>query len=200
MPRGRPRQFDADAALDRALEVFWRKGFDGASLTDLTEAMGINRPSLYACYGDKAALFEKAVDRYLSGPAAPGLRLLAAAPTARDGVAALLAASAAALAAPGNQPTGCLLVHGALSGSGECAGVEDMLAAKRAGTERAIRARIERGLADGDVPAGTDAATLARFYATVLNGLAVQARGGATAADLEAVAGMAMAAWPAGTG
>src|SRR3977135_1973575 len=114
MPNGRPREFDADQALDRALQVFWRKGYEGASLPDLTRAMGINRPSLYAAFGNKEALFRKALDSYHDGPAA-FVRGALEEPTARAVVEALLRGTVDLLSSPRNPP-GCLMVQGALSG------------------------------------------------------------------------------------
>src|SRR5215470_17599780 len=113
MAMGRPREFDVDQALERALQVFWRKGYEGASLPDLTQAMGINRPSLYAAFGNKEALFRKALDRYAEGPAA----YLGAAlnePTARAIAERLLHGTSDLVTDPRN-PRGCLIVHGALA-------------------------------------------------------------------------------------
>lgn len=193
--RGRPRAFDPEAALDRALEVFWAKGYEGASLAELTAAMGINRPSLYAAFGDKQALFRRVLERYRQGPGACVTAALAAAPTAREAVAALLHGSADRLAAPG-QPAGCLLVHGALGCSDGAAPAEADAARHRAATELAIRERLDRAAAEGELPPGTDTAALARYVAAVQQGMAVQARTGAAPADLHAIADLALRAWP----
>src|SRR5438445_4345026 len=145
--RGRPREFDVDQALDRALNVFWRKGYEGASLPDLTRAMGINRPSLYAAFGNKEALFRKALDRYDDGPAAY-VREALEEPTARAVVEALLRGAVHMLSCPRN-PHGCLMVQGALSCGRTANPIRRELASRRAAGEAAIRRRVERGMSSG---------------------------------------------------
>ena len=192
---GRPRNFDMDAALDRALEVFWRKGYEGASVSDLTLAMGINPPSLYAAFGNKEGLFRKALDRYTARHDGVIQELLAR-PKARDGIAALLSKTAEALTDK-SSPPGCLLVQG-IAGAGDhaqCIGNE--LSARRAANEKMIRERLKRAKAEGELPPSADPAALARFIATITQGMAVQAAGGASRAELRRVADTAMAAWPA---
>jgi AcrR family transcriptional regulator len=193
MPSGRTRQFDANQALDRALEVFWDRGYEGASLEELTAAMGINRPSLYAAFGNKAELFRKALDRYQTGP----LSFLGEAlsqPTARSPVEAIFSGFIK-LQRRGNQ-RGCLIVSGALACGQEHETVRRELAQLRQSAVTAIRKRCERAVSDGDLPKGTDCATLARYIATVLNGLAVQAASGTSEKELRRVADMALQAWP----
>jgi AcrR family transcriptional regulator len=192
--RGRPRAFDFDRALDRALEVFWRKGYEGASLTDLTRVMGINRPSLYAAFGDKEGLFRRVLDRYPEGPAAYIQEALKR-PTARAVVERLLAGAAESLTDPEN-PRGCLYVQGALACGKENDSVRRELISRRAAGEAAICQRLERAKAEGDLPPDADASDLARFVATVLQGMAVQAAGGATRSQLERVIRTALHAWP----
>ncbi len=194
MPAGRPREFDLDKALDRALSVFWRKGYEGASLPELTRAMGINRPSLYAAFGNKEALFRKTIDRYVEGPADYVRRALEE-PTARAAGERLLAGSVELLTDPRN-PRGCLMVQGALACGEAAESVRRVLAARRAATEAAVRERFERARAEGDLPVGADPADLARYLVTVMRGMAVQAAGGATPEELRRVAEMAMRAWP----
>ncbi len=192
---GRPRAFDMDQALDRALDVFWRKGYEGASLCDLTLAMGINPPSLYAAFGNKEGLFRKALDRYTERHEG-FLREALARPKARDGIAALLSKMADALTDKSNPP-GCLLVQG-IAGAGDHAKcIRNQLSARRAANEKTIRERLKRAKAEGELPANADPAALARFVATVTQGMAVQAAGGASRAELRRVADTAMAAWPA---
>jgi AcrR family transcriptional regulator len=194
MPMGRPRAFDIDTALDRALQVFWRNGYAGTSLLDLTKAMGINRPSLYAAFGNKEALFRKALDRYAEGPAVY-VREALNEPTARAVVERLLRGALDLLTDPGNPP-GCLMVQGALS-CGEAADpIRRELASRRAAGETAIRQRFERAMLDGDLPANTDAADFARYVATVIHGMAVQAAGGSRREELRRVVKMALRAWP----
>jgi AcrR family transcriptional regulator len=194
VPRGRPREFDVDQALDRALEVFWRRGYEGASLPDLTRAMGINRPSLYAAFGNKEALFRRALDRYAEGPAAY-VREALNEPTARAVAERLLHGAVALLTDPRN-PRGCLLVQGALACGEAADSVRRELVSRRVAGEAAVRRRFERALADGDLPAGTDPADLARYLVTVIRGMAVQAAGGAGRKELRRVAEMALRACP----
>jgi AcrR family transcriptional regulator len=195
VPRGRPREFDADQALDRALEVFWRKGYEGATLPDLTKAMGISRPSLYAAFGNKEALFRKALDRYAEGPAAY-VREALNEPTARA-VAERLLGGAIDLAADRRHPRGCLMVQGALACSDAAESVRRELCARRAANEAAVRRRFERARAEGDLPAAADPTDLARYIVAVIQGMAVQAAGGASRAELRRVVQMALRAWPA---
>src|SRR5881628_3765300 len=191
---GRPRAFDVDEALDRALKVFWRKGYEGASLPDLTRAMGINRPSLYAAFGNKEALFRKALDRYADGPASYVREALDEA-TARDVVERLLRGAAGLLTDPRNPP-GCLMVQGALSCGKAGDPIRKELASRRVAGEAAIRRRLERAKSDGDLPADADPADLARYVATVIHGMAVQAASGASRDDLQRVIQTVLRAWP----
>lgn len=195
MPLGRPRGFDADEALERALRVFRERGYEGASLGELTQAMGISRPSLYAAFGDKAALFRRALDRYLAGSAGRAAAALDELPCAREAVAEFLRRGAGFLGDPG-QPRGCLVVQGALACGREGVAVAGDLAAARAAAEAAVRRRLERARAEGDLAASVDPAILARYVATVFFGLAVHARGGSTREELQAVADLAMRSWP----
>jgi AcrR family transcriptional regulator len=194
VPRGRPREFNVDRALDRALRVFWRKGYEGASVAELTRAMGINRPSLYAAFGSKEALFRKALDRYAEGPAAYVAEALNE-PTARAVAERLLGGTIDALTDPHN-PHGCLVVQGALVCSEAAESVRRELVSRREADEAAVRQRFERALAEGDLPAGTVPADLARYVVTVIRGMAVQAASGASREELRRVVAMALRAWP----
>ncbi len=190
---GRPREFDLDLALDTALHVFWRKGYEGTSLSDLTDAVGVSRPSLYAAFGSKEDLFRRVLDRY-TARYDPVMSAALAAPTARRCAEVLLTAYAqprsdAAVA-------GCLLVQGALACSDDAAPVRAELAARREAVVTALRARFESAQAGGDLPPDARPADLARYVVTVMNGLSVQAAGGASAEDLRRVAEIALAAWP----
>src|ERR1700719_3241222 len=187
---GRPRSFDLDKALDRALQVFWRKGYEGASLSDLTKAVGVNRPSLYAAFGDKKALFRKALDRYLTGPAAYTQEALRE-PTARAVVERLLQGAADLNTAPRN-PGGCLMVQGALVCGAAGDSIRQELAAYRAAGEAALRRRLQRAKSEGNLPVTVNPADLARYVATIVYGMAVQAAGGATRDKLQNVVEMAL--------
>jgi AcrR family transcriptional regulator len=193
-PTGRPRSFDIDQALDRALQVFWRKGYEGTSLSDLTGAMGINRPSLYAAFGDKEALFRKALDRYAEGPAAY-VREALNQPTARGAVEKLLRGAADLLSNPRNPP-GCLNVQGALACGEGAEPVRRELALRRAEGEAVIRQRLKRARTEDDLPPHANPTDLARYIATIMHGMSVQAAGGATRAELQRVVQTALRAWP----
>jgi AcrR family transcriptional regulator len=194
VPKGRPREFDVKKALDRALKVFWRKGYEGASLLDLTKAMGINRPSLYAAFGNKEALFRKVLERYVEGPAAYVFEALKE-PTARAVAERLLSGSIDLLTDRRN-PRGCLMVQGALACGEAAESIRRELIAYRAAGEVAVRRRFERAVADSDLPADADPADLARYVVTVIRGMAVQAAGGARREELRRVAEIALRAWP----
>jgi AcrR family transcriptional regulator len=191
---GRPREFDAEKALECALNVFWRKGYEGTSLSDLTEAMGINRPSLYAAFGNKEELFRKALARYLDGPASFHREALQQ-PKAKAAVERLLYGMVEALTNPCH-PSGCLAVQGALSCGDAAQSIRDELVRRRAEAEAELRQRLERAKTEGDLPADANPADLARYISTVTQGMAVQAAGGASRADLQSVAEMALRTWP----
>ena len=194
-PIGRPRSFDRDLALDAAMRVFWRYGYEGASLTELTAAMGINRPSLYAAFGDKAALFREAVARYGAGPGRYVRRALGQ-PTARL-VAETLLRGAVANATDPTHPGGCLWVHGALATGPENAPIRAEIAALRARGIAQIRARFDRARAEGNLPTTTDTEALTLFLISVMHGIAVQAAGGFSREQLHRVADLALTRWPA---
>lgn len=191
---GRPRAFDIDEALDRALHVFWRKGYEGTSLPDLTEAMGINRPSLYAAFGNKEGLFRKALDRYTSRTMGRICEALGE-PTARAAAERLLGSSADALTDP-SQPRGCLAVQGALTCGEAAEPIRQELISRRAGVEILLRERFERAKIEGDLPPEADPADLARYVATVLQGMSVQAAGGASRDELHRVVATTLQAFP----
>jgi len=189
---GRPRAFDTDVALERAMHVFWSKGYEGAALSDLTRAMRINRPSLYAAFGNKEQLFRKVLDRYMNGPVAFIGRALTA-PKARDVVEKIFLGTAAMADDP-RIPAGCLMVQGALS-CGD-ASVRKEVAARRAAAEAALRRRLQRAKREGDLPKNADPADLAHYVMTVVRGMAVQSAGGARRDQLRRVAQIALRTWP----
>jgi AcrR family transcriptional regulator len=191
---GRPRAFSEEDALAAALRVFWEKGYEGASLTDLTEAMGINRPSLYATFGDKQALFFRAIEQYANGPA-HYLREALEEPTAYAVIEALLRGAVKLLADPRN-PRGCLSVQGGIACSTAAEPIKNALIAWRKKGETEIMKRFKRARAQGDLPAQLDPHDLARYIATVLNGLAIQAANGATKAEMTRVVEIALRTLP----
>jgi AcrR family transcriptional regulator len=191
---GRPRAFDKDQALDQALHVFWEKGYEGTSIADLTAAMGINPPSLYAAFGNKEALFKKALARYEAKRDAFFAEAFAA-PTAREAMTRLLEGTAELLSDK-RTPQGCLMVQGALCGGEACESVKQDLASRRQAGEVLIRERLKRAKREDDLPEDADPAALASYVATVMQGMAVQAAGGATAKQLREIARLALRAWP----
>ncbi|AGK56655.1 TetR family transcriptional regulator [Hyphomicrobium denitrificans 1NES1] len=193
--KGRPREFDVDSALDKALRIFWQRGYEGASLADLTDAMGINRPSLYAAFGNKEELFRRALDRYAERGPGRALREALAEPTARGVVEQLLRNVAIALTDPCN-PRGCLAVQGALTCGEASDAIKQELCKRRSEAEQTLRERLEHAKAEGDLASDADPAQLARFVSTITQGMSVQAAGGASRDDLLRVADMAMKAWP----
>jgi AcrR family transcriptional regulator len=194
MPIGRPRAFDTDKALDRALKVFWRKGYEGTTLLDLTEAMGINRPSLYSAFGNKESLFRKAIERYIEGPACHVVESLKE-PTARAVVERLLRGTID-LITDSRNPRGCFIVQSALACGEASDPLRKELIKRRGATETALRARFEQAVTDGDLPPDSDPADLARYVAILSHGMAVQAAGGATRASLIKIADMVIRSWP----
>jgi AcrR family transcriptional regulator len=194
VPSGRPREFDLDKALDRALKVFWRKGYEGATLPDLTKAMRINRPSLYAAFGNKEALFKKAIDRYLEGPGA-FVREALQQPTAKAVVEQVFRRSIE-LVTDSRNPRGCFMVQGALACGDTADCLRREMAKRRDASVTALRERFERAVAEGDLPSDCNPADLARFVATVIHGIAVQAASGASRNELQRAAKIALRAWP----
>ncbi|MFD0000294.1 TetR/AcrR family transcriptional regulator [Nocardia sp. NPDC127526] len=192
MTTGRPREFDIDERLERAMRVFWRQGYEGTALSDLTAAMNINRPSLYAAYGNKEALFLRAVDRYETGPAGYVGRAYAE-PTARATAESLMRG---AVALTTSEPRGCLFVQGALATGPGSASVRTELAARRQAAHTKLRDRFDRARAAGELPADIDPDALARSIWATTYGLAVQAAGGATAAELNRAVDLVMATFP----
>jgi AcrR family transcriptional regulator len=191
---GRPRGFDADAALERAMLVFWEQGYEGATLADLTNAMGITRTSMYAAFGNKEELFLKALLRYTEGPAGYVLRALQE-PTAREVAEAFLAGSVGTTTRPGS-PAGCLSVQGSLAAgdAGRCA--RDALTSFRETGWARLRERFQQAVDDGDLAPDADPGLLARYLMTVGNGIAVQAASGVGSDELQRVADAALRQWP----
>jgi len=190
--RGRPRTFDPDVALRQALDLFWERGYEGTSLNDLAEAMGIASASIYACFGSKQELFRKVMALYGRTSGEPPRRALREEPTARAAIHAMLRATADEITRP-DAPHYCMLVLAAPTGTVENHEVREFLADRRRDQFATIEDRLARGVTDGDLTAPP--AGLARYYTTVVQGLSIQARDGATRAELETIITCAMAAW-----
>lgn len=187
---GRPRGFDPEVALDRAVEVFWRHGYEGASLAELTEAMGINKPSLYAAYGNKQRLFELALARYAETDMAYAKAALGQ-PTAQAVIEWFLRQNVKAVTAPG-RPEGCFSIQTGLACGPDNAAISQTLATARRGGELALRDRFRRARQEGDLPAGVDPADLARYVMTVSEGIAVHAAAGVTRRELNRAVDLAL--------
>jgi AcrR family transcriptional regulator len=195
---GRPREFDLVEALDIAMSLFWRRGYEATSISDLTEALGVTRPSLYAAFGNKEQLFRRVLDRYDEGTAGFLAGSLKAA-TARQ-VAEGLLRGAAEFHANSANPPGCLMVHGALVGSNESGPVREEIRGRRARLQHQIQDRLERAVAEGDLADGSDPAALAHFVVAVMRGMAVEAASGANGKSLHRIVDIAMSAWPGAKG
>ena len=191
---GRHREFDVDEALDAALRVFWSKGYEGASYTDLTQATGVERPGLYSAFGNKEALFRRALDRYYEHyldffPAALAL------PTSKAVIEHILR-GAADLNTRYPSNTGCLGIHGVLAGSDDAEAVRRILIAARSDGESLLRKRFDRAIEEGDLPMNADSAALAVFLMAVLHGIAVQAKAGFSRDVLQMVIDQTVSTWP----
>lgn len=193
------RQFDRDAALDRAVQLFWRHGYEATSMAMLLDAMDLTAPSLYAAFGNKEQLFQAAVERYGQTCGARVLAPLAQPISAREAVEQILLNSAATVTSAKN-PHGCLASFGAINSADPASRPVTLLQSVRAGVERSLRERLDRAVAERELPSGTDTARLARFYHAILGGLQLRSLDGATRAELEMLVQDAMAAWPGSAG
>jgi AcrR family transcriptional regulator len=196
MAMGRPREFNADEMLDKVVNVFWQHGYEGTSMATLMAATGLNKPSLYAAFGSKEALFRAALERYWQRQGELTRKHLDE-PDARTAVEWMLLALVDIQTQPG-LPHGCLAVHGGLVGSAASAAIRDELRARQASLQTMVQNRLIRAQAEGELAAGVDVADLARYLTIVGQGAAVQAAGGATREELRRVVSVAMRAWPEG--
>jgi AcrR family transcriptional regulator len=196
--RGRPRLFDRDKALDEALLLFRARGYEGTTLPDLLEVMGgITPPSFYAAFGSKEELFRLAVKRYQETIGhTTACALTEEGVATRDAIEGMLRAAVLSFTRP-NEPRGCFLVLGAMSCKELSTATEEELQGVRVGVRHMITKRIRRGIAEGDVPKRVDAGALGSFFATVVHGMSIQARDGASRESLSAAAECAMASWDA---
>jgi AcrR family transcriptional regulator len=191
---GRPRAFDRDAALHTAMLVFWERGYATTSTTDLSAAMGINPPSLYAAFTNKEQLFREAIGLYERTEAEASRQAMDQAPTAREAVAALLHESVDRFTTEG-KPRGCMIVLAATNCTADHESVRDFALRCRARTKTTIQGRLDTAVHTGELAADTDTDRIAAFYTTFLNGLSLQARDGADRAQLHGLVDMAMAVW-----
>lgn len=192
--RGRPRSFDRDAALDKAMLVFWENGYEATSIADLTRTLGIGAPSLYAAFGDKRKLFDEVVVVYGGRYADFAAVALAEEPTARAAIGRVLREAAEIYTDPAHPP-GCMVISAAVNTTSQ--EVADALRERRNANLELFESRIRADIATGELPAGTDARALARYAGAVLQGMSQQSRDGAGREELEAVAELALGAWPA---
>ncbi|WP_238913963.1 TetR/AcrR family transcriptional regulator [Achromobacter insolitus] len=194
---GRPREFDRDTALLAAMRTFWTQGYEGTSIQDLVAAMGVNKPSLYSTFGCKEEIFREAVELYDRIEGRATSQSLAKAGTAREAVETMLRANARAYVVE-EGPRGCMIVLSSLLGAPENESVRAFLADNRLNGETMLRDRLAQGIAAGDLDSSADVGQLAAFYTTVLEGLSIQARDGASVDKLNMIIDAAMLAWPAG--
>ena len=194
MAPGRPRTFDTEKALEAAMKVFWRQGYEGASVSELTKAMGINSPSLYAAFGSKDQLFKAVLDHYDARREVCLAEVLAA-PTARELAARLLFGLVDLVTDP-DEPPGCLFLQGGLSCAAGTESIPRELARRRLALEATLRDRFAQAQAQGELPTTADPAGLARFIGVVCNGIAIQAASGVGREQLRQVADLALQAWP----
>lgn len=193
--RGRPPSFNQDEALEKALNVFWLHGYEGASMAELSEALGMNKPSIYAAFGNKEELFRKALAKYLAGPAAFVAEAVKA-PTAQQVVEQFLFGAVEFLTTP-NKPRGCMVVQGALTCGEGASLIQQELINYRQSYEDTLKRRFDLAITEADLSPQTNSAALAKYLATVHQGLSVQATSGATKAELTEVVNIAIQNWSA---
>jgi AcrR family transcriptional regulator len=192
--RGRPIEFDKEKALDNALHLFWAKGYEGTSLGDLVETLGINKPSLYATFGNKEDLFNKVLKTYTQGPANFVIKALQE-KTSKDAAFRFLSEAADVLTSK-NNPKGCLITQSALSCSDSSLSVKNLLIQYRKNIEKQLKDRFDKSKKDGDLSKSTDTQSLAKFIITIHQGMSVQATSGASKKELLEMIKVAMTAWP----
>lgn len=192
--RGRPRVFDMDEALDKALKIFWKRGYEGTSLAELIEELSINKPSLYAAFGNKEELFLKALSRYASGPVA-FIKEVVKEPTSYKVAESFLYKAAEFLTDP-THPQGCMIVQGALSTGDSAELIKNILIKYRSSYENLLTERFDQAKSDGDLPDWVNANDLAKYLATIHQGMSVQATSGATKQQLINISNIALRSWP----
>lgn len=192
--KGRPLSFDREAALHKAMFLFWRHGYEATSLNDLTTALGVKPSSIYSVFGDKRRLFLEAVSRYLSGPVTSE-SIIDQAANGREAARGLLNAAAQGFTGK-DTPAGCLLASSAISCSNAAHDVQEALASIRRGIETRLREKVDLSITAGTLPADCDAKALAGLTMAVIQGMSTLARDGATRDKLFQVVGAVMQAWP----
>ncbi len=192
--RGRPKCFNEQQALEKAMLLFWEHGYEATSISDLTQALELTAPSLYSSFGDKAGLFYQCIDYYLAHEACPILRIFLEAKTAKVAFELYLYDNVKRLAQP-NKPKGCMLITAAMNGSEQAQDIQHNLLEKRLATKQKLCERLQQGVKEGDLSKHAPIATMTDFYCTVIQGLTVQARDGAEIDELNHVVEHAMKAW-----
>lgn len=193
-PRGRPLAFDQDQALESALNVFWRHGYEGTSMSELVETLGINKPSIYATFGNKEALFQKVLEKYITGPAAFVSQAMKE-PTAKQ-IAEKFLRGSVAFFTNESHPQGCMIVQGALSCGPGSKLIHQKLIEHRLKLENSFKKRFDLAKTQGDLPESTNTADLAKYLTTLHQGMSVQASSGSTNKELSAVVDLALMNWP----
>lgn len=191
--RGRPPAFNHEEALEKAMETFWRFGYEGTSMAALIEAMDMNKPSIYAAFGNKETLFNKALDKYVAGPSAFVSEAMAE-PTSYQ-VVKMFLTKAVELLTEYSNPRGCMIVQGALSCGPEAEMIQKKLISYRVSLEENFKKRFELSKASGDLPEDTNSSALAKYVTTIHQGISVQASSGATKDELMGVVDIAMENW-----
>jgi AcrR family transcriptional regulator len=194
-PRGRPRLLDREKALEAALLLFWRHGYEGTSIADLTETMGVTPPSLYAAFGSKEQLYREALDLYAASHGSFVARALAEEATARAAIERILH-GAVRVYTEGPVPLGCMLANGILTCAPEHAEIAGELSRRRLTTIASLKARLDRAVREGEFDAGTDTKALAAYYGAIIQGLSIQARDGVPRKTLESIVAASLGVWP----
>jgi len=196
--RGRPRLLERDAGLDIAARLFWERGYEGTSIAELTEAMGVTPPSLYATFGSKEDLYSQALDHISERENKQWLEAMQGTMSAHDAIAFFLHDAAARFTCP-DKPRGCIVLNAVLQHGEKTESVAQSVAARRERGLQVIKARFDRAVAEGELASGTDTKALARFFGVVVQGMSAQACDGASMTALNQLADIALSAWPAPT-
>ena len=194
--RGRPKQFDRGTALSKALNLFWRHGYEATSLADLVEATGAKAPTLYAEFGNKEGLFRAAVEHYLTNFYEKSSCLLSKTDLSVEETIGQYLRAIAELFTDCDTPSGCFMISASSGMSSSSADIAEMLRARHLSQERSLFEFFEKRKQSGELTAVTDSALLAKYLACTIQGFSVQARDGATAAELNQLIDVVMKIWP----